>query len=103
MTERLSPNVRTDQLLDVALDLAARDGYASLTRDGIAAAAGVSGGLVTARLGTMEAIRRSVMRRAVQRRVARVVAEGLVARDAHAGKADDALRAECAALMGRKQ
>jgi AcrR family transcriptional regulator len=101
MTNRLSPSIRTDQLLDAALALATTHGWASLTRDAIAAAADVSGGLVTQRLGTMDQIRRSVMRRAVQRRVVRVVAEGLVARDPRAGKADDALRAECAALMGR--
>lgn len=102
MTDRLSPTVRTDQLLDVALTLAARDGWQSLTRDGIALAAGVSSGLVTQRLGAMDQIRRSVMRRAVLRRVVRVVAEGLVARCSYAGRADDTLRAECAALMGRK-
>jgi AcrR family transcriptional regulator len=100
---RLDPKVRTEQLLDVALRLAEYAGWRTLTRDAIAEAAGVSGGLVSQRLGTAEQIRRSVMRRAVLLRCARVVAEGLVAGDVHAAKADDALRADCAALMGARK
>lgn len=103
MNTKLDPKVRTEQLLDVALSLAATEGFGTLTRDGIARAAGVSGGLVTQRLGTMEQMRRSVMRRAVAQRVVRVVAEGLVAGDKHAQRADDALRAECAGLMGARR
>lgn len=100
---RLDPKTRTAELLDAALKHAAVVGWQALTRDGIATAAGVSFALVTQRLGTMEQIRRSVMRRAVQQRCVRVVAEGLVAGDRHAAAADDALRAECAALMGRSR
>jgi len=99
MAERLDPKDRTRQLLDAALALAARDGWANLTRDGIAVAAGVSFALVTQRLGTMDQIRRSVMRLAVQRRVVAVVAEGLARKDKHAARADEALRAECAAWV----
>ena len=100
---RLDPKERTETLLDAALRLAAADGWQALTRDGIAREAGVSYALVTQRLGTMEQIRRSVMRRAVQQRVVCVVAEGLSRGDRHAGAADDALRAECAALMGERK
>ena len=99
MTERLSPKHRTSELLDAALALAGRTGWRGLTRDAIAAAAGVSPGLVSARLGTMDALRRSVMRAAVKRRVARVVAEGLMAGDRYAQQADDALRTEAALLL----
>lgn len=92
---------RAEHLLDVALKLAAADGLQALTRERIATAAGVSPALVSARLGTMDAMRRSVMRRAVQQRVVRVVAEGLVAGDKHAQRADQALRAACAAWVAR--
>lgn len=90
---RLDPKTRTKQLLDVAINLAAANGLQSLTRDAIASAAGVSAGLVSVHLGTMESLRRSVMRAAVKRRVVRIVAEGLVARDPHAMKADAELKA----------
>ena len=90
---RLEPEARTAELLEVALRLAAADGWRKLTHSVIARAAGVSQGLVVARLGTMEQVRRSVMRLAVKRRTVAVVAEGLAVRDRHAMKADAELRA----------
>lgn len=93
MTGRLDPSVRTDQLLAVALRQAAAEGWRCITHDSIARDAGVSRALVVHRLGTMEQVRRSVMRAAVKERVVRVVAEGLAAQDRHACKADATLRA----------
>lgn len=93
MTDRLNPADRTRQLLDVALRLAAGEGWRCITHDSIAVAAGVSRSLVVARLGTMDQVRRSVMRAAVRERCVRVVAEGLAASDKHACKADADLRA----------
>lgn len=90
---------RTEQLLDAALKLAAAEGWSNLTRDGIARMAGVSNALVTHRLGTMDAIRRSVMRAAVRTRCVAVVAEGLALKDKQAGKADAELRELAAAWV----
>lgn len=98
---RSDPADRTRELLGVALHLAAAHGWRSLTRESIALAAGVSPGLVSARLGTMEALRRSVMRAAVRERVVAVVAEGLCARDRQAMRADETLRALAAAWVGQ--
>lgn len=89
----------TAELLDAALSLAAAQGWSNLTRDGIARTAGVSYGLVTQRLGTMDAIRRSVMRAAVKQRNVAVVAEGLALRDRQACKADADLRELAAAWV----
>lgn len=101
MTKHVDSADRTRDLLAVALRLAAADGWRALTRDGIARAAGVSYALVTVRLGTMDAIRRAVMRLAVKERCVAVVAEGLVAGDKHARKADAELRALAAAWVNR--
>ncbi len=101
MTKRIEPEARSSQLLEVAVNLAAADGLHSLTRERIAQAAGCSAGLVSARLGTMEALRRSVMRAAVRQRVVRIVAEGLVAGDKHAQRADADLKALAAAWVVR--
>ena len=101
MTQRQHPNDRTRELLVVALKLAERTGWRTLTRDAIAEAASVSPGLVSARLGTMDDMRRSVMRLAVRERCLPVLAEGLAVRDRHALKADDALRQAAAAWMVR--
>jgi AcrR family transcriptional regulator len=96
---RLDPDARADQLLDVALDLAASTGWATLTHAAVAARAGVSQGLVVARLGTKPDMLRSVMRRAVLRDNVRVVAEGLARGDRHARRASPALREAAAKLM----
>jgi AcrR family transcriptional regulator len=93
------PSDRTDAILTAALHLAARHGYHTLTREQIALAAGVSPALVSARLGTMDAMRRSVMRAAVARRCVGVVAQGLALRDRWAMRADDSLRAAAAAYV----
>lgn len=90
--ERLPPKERTEQLLDAALRVAARHGLAQTTRAQIAEAAGVSPALVSHHLGTMEAMRRSVMRRAIATETLPVIAEGLLARDKFAMKASPELR-----------
>lgn len=100
MTARHAPADRTRELLAVALNLAAAHGYRSLTRESIATAAGVSPALVSARLGTMDQLRRSVMRAAVAQRVVSVVAQGLAVRDRQAMRADESLRALAAAWVG---
>lgn len=82
MTEHTK--ARTEELLAVALTVAAEHGYNRMTRDQIAAAAHVSPALVSARLGTMDAMRRSVMRAAVKGNVLKVIAQGVLARDRHA-------------------
>lgn len=101
MTNRLTPQARTDELLNIALKLASADGWRTLTHAAIARAAGVSNGLVIARLGTMEQVRRSVMRAAVRERCVPVVAEGLCMGSPHARKADPDLKAAAAAWVAR--
>lgn len=102
MTHRHDPVDRTRELLAVALKLASRTGWRTLTRDAIAEAAGVSPALVSVRLGTVDAMRRSVMRQAVVEHCVPVVAEGLVAGDKHARKAGDALRKAAQEWVVRK-
>ena len=67
----------------------------------VASQAGVSPGLVSARLGTMAELRRAVMRAAVAAGTLRVVAEGLAMGDKHAMRAPVELRAAAlSSLMG---
>jgi len=91
-TNRLHADLRREELLRVALDVAERDGWANITHASVAAAAGVSAPLVVARLGTKTNLLRDVMRRAVSDRRVRVVAEGLARGNTQARKADEALR-----------
>jgi hypothetical protein len=81
------------------LRLARSAGLANVTREQIATEAGVAAGLVSLRLGTMPALRRSVMRAAVAQEVLEVVAEGLAARDPYALAAPLELRQRCGAML----
>jgi AcrR family transcriptional regulator len=83
---------RTAQILAAALKLAAKHGYQRITREAIAEAANVSPALVSHHMGTMDQMRRAIMREAVRIECLPVIAQGLVARDRHAGKAPDHLR-----------
>jgi AcrR family transcriptional regulator len=90
--KRTVPEVRTQELLRVAVQLARTTGYQHITREVIAQHAGVSPALISVRLGTMPAMRRSVMRAAIADGVLEVVGQGLAARDPHALKAPDELK-----------
>lgn len=100
MKKHLPSEIRGQQLLDVAVALASKSGLAKLTREQIALKANVSPGLVSARLGTMENLRRSVMRQAVAREDLKLLAEGLVTRHPVALRAPAELRARAAASLG---
>jgi len=92
--------MKTDKnsLLALGAKLAAGTGYANVTRQQLADAAGVSMGVVNYHFGTMAQFRRDLMRYAVRVKCLPVIAQGLVVRDVHALKApqdviDEALRA----------
>lgn len=97
--KRADPELRRQHILDAALACARKSNYARMTRDEIAAAAGVSMGLVSRYLGTMPKVRRAVMRYAVEKGDASVVAQGLGVGDPHARKAPDALKTEALAVL----
>lgn len=86
---RLKPDDRKKQILDAALDLAEKQGYAHVTREAIAAAADCAPALVSNYYGTMVSFRRDIMRAAIRERRLPIVAQGLAANDPHAKKAPD--------------
>ena len=89
---RLKPAVRRDQILTTALSLAESSHYLQLTRDKIARALGLSGPAVQYHFGTMAKLRSEIMRAAVKREYLPVIAQGLMARDRQAAKADPDLK-----------
>lgn len=97
--KRLNPTDRKPLLVDAALTAATKHGYRRMTRENIAAHADVSPGLVSLYLGTMTKLRRTVMREAIKRGLASIVAEGLAERDPQALKAPDDLKSEAAKLL----
>lgn len=92
-TKRLEANDRKQSILNAALKLSETTGYMHITREAIALEADCSPGLVSRYLGTMANMRRDVMRAAVKQRNLAVVAQGLAARDPHARRAPDDLKA----------
>lgn len=94
--KRASKELRKGHLLAVALHMARSAGYQKVTRSAIAETAGVSVGLVNRYFGTMQQLRRDVMREAVRSGAADVVAQGLAVGDAQAAKAPDELKEQAA-------
>ena len=89
---KLHPADRIAQILDAALVVASKVGYARLTREDIAKRADVPASLISYHLGTMPALRRKIMREAIRTECLPVVAQGLAIRDRFALKAPEALR-----------
>ncbi len=96
---RLDPKLRKDQLLVAALEAARKSGYNHITRREIAIIAGTSEALISRHWGTMNQVRRAVMRRAIIDKDVTVLAQGLSARDPVAMKASPELRAKAAASL----
>lgn len=98
---RLPKAERRAELLDAALHIAERIGADKVTHDLVAQHAEVTRTLVIHYFGTAPQLRRDIMRAAVKRRIVPIVARGIALRDAHALKADDALRALALAHLAR--
>lgn len=99
MTTNLKPEQRKADILGASLKIAERDGYDRISRKQVADAAGVSEALVSHHFGTMPHFRRELMRFAVKQRNARLVLQGLLAKDNQARKAPEDLQAAARALL----
>lgn len=77
-----------EHILQTAYKMAQRDGFASLTRDGVAAEAGVAMGSVNHHYGTMQSLRDAVMRQAVESEELDLIAQGIALGDPIAKSVD---------------
>lgn len=82
---RTYPDLRKDYIVKAAVSVAIKLGFEHLTRNGIAAEAGVAHSLVS-HYFTMEDLRNEVMEEAVEREILRVIAYGIATR--HPAAAD---------------
>ena len=94
----VDPIMRRNQILNVAIELAKKSGYSSISRNDVADNAGVSMSLINRYFKTMPQLRRAVMRAAVVNEVLEIIAQGLVNKDAHALKASDELKSRALQL-----
>ena len=101
MATYLKPEVRKEQILTAAIEVAERDGYMHMRRSDVADVAGCATGSVSRYFNTMHQLRRAVMREAVKSSNHRIVAQGLVANDNQAMKAPEEVKqAALSAVMG---
>lgn len=68
-------------ILETAVDQARIHGYDKITRDGVAAAAGVGDGVVNHHYGTMANLKRAVLDYAVKNEILEIIAQGVAAKD----------------------
>lgn len=90
---------RERRILDAALEEAKEQGYQWITRDRVAARAGVAAGSVNAAFGKTVELKRAVMRVAVERGVLEIVAQGLAEGSAIAQAATPEIKQQAAALL----
>lgn len=81
-----------EHILEVAYTMAQRDGFGTLTRDGVAAEAGVAMGSVNYHWGKMSALREAVMQRAVEEENLELIGQGMALGDSIAKSAPLELR-----------
>jgi len=96
MTKKLD---RREKILNVALEIAARVGYSNVERQEVAIGAECSAALISYHFSTMTQFKRAIMRAAVHKEDAKVVAQGLAANDPIAVKAPALLKAQAATLL----
>ncbi|MGB4824584.1 MAG: TetR family transcriptional regulator [Leuconostoc mesenteroides] len=81
-----------EHILDTAYKMAQRDGFGSLTRDGVAAEAGVAMGTVNHHWVKMSALREAVKQRAEQEENLELIGQGMALGDSVAKSAPLELR-----------
>lgn len=81
-----------EHILEVAYNMAQRDGFGTLTRDGIAVEAGVAMGSVNHHWVKMSALREAVMTKAVEDTNLELIAQGIALGDKIANAAPRDIR-----------
>ena len=101
MRKRMLPEDRKAEILSAAVSLAQVSGYRALTREQVAAAAGVSPGAITFYFYHMDLLRSEVVTEAVRQGLSAIVAEGIVSGEPAALNAPEPVRFKAAlSLVG---
>lgn len=86
--KRVSPTLRKENILSCAVLLAEKVGYTRVTAAAVADEVGISHGTVLHYFGTMVQLKNEIMRHAVKTNNLPIIAQGLVAKDRFALKAE---------------
>jgi AcrR family transcriptional regulator len=98
---RADPELRQQQLMETAIELAKTEGWSKLTRAKVAAKAQVAASLLNYYFRGKDEFRTAVMQEAIDRNLISVVAEGLLYRNPAALGAPAALRKRAEDYMQR--
>ena len=98
--KRMKPDDRRASIITAGLSVAVQRGYTNLTRQEVAAKAGVTEALITHYFGTLTQLRRAVMRAAIAQQKLHVILEGLVCGDPTAAKAPESVKDLARATVG---
>lgn len=90
---------RNRRVLEAAVELAGEVGFGNITRDAVAARAGVATGSVNNAYGTMDELKAAVMAEAVERQLGAIVAQGLAVGHPAARAAPQQLKDSALALL----
>jgi len=99
---KTNPELRKDQIINVAVEIARKTGCYNLTRQDIANKANVSLALINLYFGTMNQLKIAVMRRAVKQGIIEIIAEGLGNNDPQACKATKELKEKALSLISNR-
>ena len=97
MSEKATRAMR--DLIEAGIEEAKETDYKVMSRHDVAVRAGRTAGLISFYFGDMETFRHEVMRHAVERGIALIVARGILDGHPHAKNASAKLRKECAGLL----
>ena len=98
---RMKPADRQKQILDAAIVVAERIGFANVRQVDIATEAQCGFGTVSRYFNTMKQMRRAIIREAIQRKSLIIIAAGLGINDPDAQKAPDDLKRKAVSLLAR--
>jgi len=91
---REEPQIRKQEILNAAIELAKRVGYQAITRDEVAQEADASSSLITCYFYNMDGLKRAVMQAAIELEELSIIAQGLGLRDAEALAINDKLKSK---------
>lgn len=99
MTRRMIPADRKAAILDAAVTVAEKNGFANLRMAHIAERAECSNALIVNYFKTMTQMRRAVMREAIKREILCIIANGVAMGDPSAAKVDHDLKVKALATL----
>lgn len=99
MSKRMTPADRKASILEAAIVAANKQSFSGLRLHHIATEADCSNASVVAYFGTMNKMRRAVMRAAISRTILPIIANGIAMRDRDALKAPPELQKQALATL----